>query len=109
MIATANLILQSETAIECKRLSYRINGVDAEKWHIEGYELCYDDIREKFAQNKPLLSLLKTTTSKILAEATTDCLRGTGIALRDTCALNTDTWSSTGWLSCILITIHEEL
>ena len=37
---TANLILQSETAIECKRLSYRINGVDAEKWCNEGYELC---------------------------------------------------------------------
>ena len=106
---TANLILQSKTAIECKRLSYRIKGVDVEKWHNEGYELCYDGIREKFAQNKPLLSLLKTTTPKILVEATSDHLWGTGITLRDTCALDINKWSSTGWLSHMLITICEEL
>ena len=106
---TANLILQSKTAIECKRLSYRIKGIDVENWHNEGYELCYDGIREKFAQNKSLLSLLKTATPKILVEATSDHLWGTGIALRDTCVLDIDKWSSIGWLSHMLITIHEEL
>ena len=63
---TANQILQSETALECKKLSYNINGVDKEKWMNIGYELCFDGIREKFLQNPPLLSMLKTTTPKIL-------------------------------------------
>ena len=58
---TANFILQSESALDCKWLSYKIKGVDNEKWCNEGYDLCFDGVREKFAQNRPLLSLLKTT------------------------------------------------
>ena len=106
---TANLILQSDSALDCKWLSYKIKGVDIEKWHNEGYELCFDGVREKLVQNQPLLSLLKTTSPKILAEATSDHLWGTGIELRDTSALNTDKWSSTGWLSRMLLTIHDDL
>ena len=98
---TANLILQTQTPMECKKLSYRINGVDNEKWR--------NEIREKFSQNQPLLLLLKTTTPKILAEATTDRLWGTGTALRDTCAQDTEKWNSPGWLSHMLIAIHDEL
>ena len=85
----ANKILNSETVIECKRLSYQINGVDNDKWCNEGYEVCYDGIREKFIQNLNLLSMLKSTTPKNLAEATTDQQWGTGIALRYTSALDT--------------------
>ena len=70
----ANQILQCETPLECKRLSYNINGVDNEKWINVGYELCFDGIQEKFLQNLPLLSMLKTTSPKILAEATADRL-----------------------------------
>ena len=50
---TANQILQCETPLECKNLSYNINGVDREKWMSVGYELCFDGIREKFLQNPP--------------------------------------------------------
>ena len=77
----ANLILQSETPMECKKLSYKINGVDNEKWKNEGYKVCYDGVREKFQQNNALLALLKSTSPKTLAEATTDRLWGTGIPL----------------------------
>ena len=41
---TANQILQSDTALECKRLSHNINGVDNDKWKSVGYELCFDGI-----------------------------------------------------------------
>ena len=41
---TANQILQFETPLECKILSYNINGVDKEKWMNMGYELCFDGI-----------------------------------------------------------------
>ena len=102
-----NKILQTETPIECKRLSYQINGVAREKWQNDGYEVCYDGIHEKFIQNPPLLSMLKTTKPKTLMKATSDHLWGTGIPLRDNCAL--DKWSSPGWLSRMLLTICNEI
>ena len=105
---TANLILQSDSALDCKQLSYKIKGVDIEKWRNEGYDLCFDGVREKFVQNPPLLALLKSTMPKILAEATLDRLWGTGITLRDTNALNTGKWNSTGWLSKMLLTIRDD-
>ena len=104
----ANQILQCETPLECKRLSYNINRVDRQKWINVVYELCFDGIREKFLQNPPLLAMLKTTSPKILAEATTDHLWGTGIRLRDTCALDTDKSAGPGWLSRMLTTIRDE-
>ena len=106
---TANRILLVETPLECKRLSYKINGVDQEKWNSDGYEVCFGGVREKFKQNLPLLQLLKTTSPKILAEATHDRLWGTGIALHDTCALQVGKWHSIGWLSCMLMAIRDEI
>ena len=105
---TANQILQCETPLECKKLGYTINGVDKEKWSNIGYEKCFDGIREKFLQNPPLLSMLKTTTPKILAEATQDRLWGTGIKLHDTCALDIEKWTGPGWSSRMLHTIRGE-
>ena len=105
---TANQILQTDPALECKRLSYNINGVDNEKWKSVGYELYFDGIREKFLQNPPLLAMLKTTTPKILAEATTDRLWGTGVRLRDRSALDTGKWTGIGWLSRMLTTIRNK-
>ena len=105
---TANQILQTDTALECKRLSHNINGVDKKKWKSVGYELCFDGIKEKFLQNPPLLAMLKTTAPKTLAEATLDKLWGTGIRLRDRNVLDTEKWSGAGWLSKMLITIRNE-
>ena len=82
--------------------------MDNEKWKSVGYELCFDGIREKFLQNPPLLAMLKTTTPKILSEATTDRLWGTGVRLRDRSALDTGKWSGVGWLSRMLTTIRDE-
>ena len=105
---TANQILQCETPHECKKLSYNINGVDREKWMSVGYDICFNGIREKFLQNPPLLAMLKTMSPKILAEATTNHLWGTGLQLRDTHALDTEKWAGPGWLSRMLITIRDE-
>ena len=105
---TANQILQAETPLECKKLGYTINGVDKEKWSNIGYNKCFDGIREKFLQNPPLLSMLKTTSPKILAEATHDRIWGTGIRLHDACALDTEKWAGPGWLSRMLHTIRCE-
>ena len=48
--------------------------MDREKWENDGYEVCYDGLHEKFVQNPPLLSMLKTTKPKILVKATSDHL-----------------------------------
>ena len=101
----ANKILKTDTAIECKRLSYQINGMDAEHWRNEGYDICYEGIKQKFLQNDALLAQLKSTTPKLLAEATPNRLWGTGIGLRDKNALKTNNWTSPGWLSKMLINI----
>ena len=104
----ANKILKTDTAIECKRLSHQINGVDAEHWRNEGYDICYEGIKQKFLQNDALLAQLKSTTPKILAEAMPDRLWGTGISLHDKNALETNNWTSPGWLSKMLINIHSD-
>ena len=104
----ANKILKTDTAIECKRLSYQINGVDAECWRNEGYDICYEGIKQKFFQNDALLAQLKSTTPKILAEAMPDRLWGTGIGLHDKNALETNNWTSPGWLSKMLLNIHSD-
>ena len=101
----ANKILNTDTAIECKRLSYQINGVDTERWKNEGYDICYEGIKQKFLQNDVLLAQLKSTTPKILAEATPNKLWGTGISLHDKNALKMNNWTSLGWLSKMLINI----
>ena len=94
----ANRILLADTPMECKQLSYKING----------YEVCFGGVHEKFIQNQPLLQLLKTASLKILAEATTDRLWGTSITLRNSCALQIEKWHSSGWLSHMLMTIGDE-
>ena len=104
----ANKILKTDTAIECKRLSYQINGVDVEHWRNEGYNICYEGIKQKFLQNEDLLSKLKSTTPKILAEATPNRLWGTGVGLCDKNALEMNNWTSPGWLSKMLLNISSD-
>ena len=69
----ANKILNAETAKECKRLSYQINGVDADRWRNDGYDIYYEGVKQKFLQNDTL-SMLKTMAPKISVEATPDRL-----------------------------------
>ena len=52
---TANQILTCSTPYEAKHLSYNINGFDAQRWKLDGYELFLDRISKKCLQNPPLL------------------------------------------------------
>ena len=93
--------------VDAKCLGYKISGFDMQKWSTEGYAVCLDGIRCKFMQNPLLLQMLKATGNKIIVEASTDKLWGTGIDLRDNQALNPDQWHSTGWMSSILMDIRD--
>ena len=104
---TANLILRCENALEAKKLSHDIKGVDYNKWKLEGYEACFPGIKEKFVQNPPLKSMLNTTKPKLLVEASVDRLWGTGIGIRDAKVLNENCWSGHGWLSRMFHNIRD--
>ena len=104
---TAEDILKCDTALDTKRLGYKINGFDMHKWSMEGYNICHDGIKSKFVQNPLLLQMLKVTGDKVIVEASTDKLWGTGIGLRDNQALNPSYWHSTGWMSSILMEIRD--
>ena len=52
--------------------------------------------------------MLLTTTPKLVAEATTDRMWGTGIHLRDSNALDRKRWTSNGWLSDMLMSTRSE-
>ena len=100
---TANLILCSESAIEAKRLSHKITGVDHSPWKLDGYEKCITGIMAKFNQNPLLKSMLASTKRKLLVEASMDRLWGTGVGLKDINVLSHTHWTGHGWLS----TLHK--
>ena len=104
----ADQILTCDNAYEAKHLGYHIAGFDMKRWINDGYSLCYDGIHAKFTQNRNLLMMLKSTAPKVLVEATSDRLWGTGISLRDHQALNPDKWHNKGWMSTMLMGIRDE-
>ena len=73
---TANLVLKCETPLKAK-------GVDYNRWKLDGFDVCPDGIKEKFNQNPLLMTMVSATKPKLLVEASTDKLWGTGIGLRD--------------------------
>ena len=105
---TANLILRTDSAIKAKRLSHKITGVDHTRWKLDGYEKCVTGIMAKFDQNPLLKSMLLSTKPKLLVEASTDKLWGTGVGLRDSNVLTRKHWMGHGWLSKILHHIRDD-
>ena len=85
---TATSIINSETARDAKKLSYKIQGYDAKTWRDKGYDLCLPGLKEKFLQNPILMNMLRTTSPKLLVESSFDKTWGTGIPLKDKDALN---------------------
>ena len=105
---TTNLILRTDSAIEAKRLSYKIAGVDHLRWKLDGYHKCEPGIMAKFDQNPLLKSMLLSTKPKLLVEASTDTLWGTGVGLKHSNVLSRKHWTGQGWLSKMLHTIRDD-
>ena len=85
---SADAIINSDSAVEAKRLGYRIQGFDAKVWYDKGYNLCMPGIGTKYQQNPTLLNMLRTTAPKLLVESTADKTWGTSIPLKEKEALN---------------------
>ena len=105
---TANSILKRVTALDVKRLSYKIVNFNKQQWVRDGYEICERGVRAKFEQNELLMNMLKTTRPKVLAESSLDRLWGTGLSLNDKDALNATRWNGEGWLSRMLMGIRDD-
>ena len=105
---TANQILSCNTPLEAKQLGYDVNGFDAKKWPKDGYSICLDGIKEKFIQNPPLLQMLKSTSPKLIVEASMDKQWGTGVHLHSVNALKRESWNGNSWMSQMLNEIRSE-
>ena len=66
------------------------------KCNADGFELCLKGVEAKFMVN------VETTEPKILVEASTDRLWGTGVSIKDTHVLDSKKWYRRGWLSDML-------
>ena len=93
--------MQTDDPYEIKRLSYKIQGFDKERWRHEGFDICFRGVEAKFKQNPPLLAMLKTTYPKILVEATSDRLWSTGVPMHDSNVLKSEKWlAMVGYQKC---------
>ena len=69
---TANKILLRDSPLEAKKLGYKINGFDINRWKNDGYSICLERIRTKFVKSHNLLQMLRSTSPKLLVEASSD-------------------------------------
>ena len=109
-MSTADNILSSSTALECKNLSANIQNFDKSKWDRNAKTLCTPGIYCKFAQNPALRDLLiNCTGDRQIVECAKDRLWGTGVALHRDDALDNTMWTTPGIMGAILMEIHDQL
>ena len=106
---TANAILQSKTALDCKLLAREIKNYDHENCKAHAKEKCKPGLAAKFLSSESLLNLLKSKGDKMIVEACHDSLWGTGVPLRDKDCLKHEKWSGQGILGEILCELRSKL
>ena len=107
---SADRIMNTTTAQECKSISINIEHFDEDKWNEVAKNLCAKGINEKFLQNPPLLDVLLTRTStKTIIEATKDDIWGTGTAIHSPNCLLRNKWVSQGIMGEILQELRDEI
>ena len=91
---TADRILRSATALECKSLSRNIPNYDRDRWMGSAKMLCESGIYQKFKQNPAMAAALLDTGNQKLVEASYDKDWGPGIPLLDRNCIHEDHWNS---------------
>ena len=105
---TAERIMDTTTAAECKSIGYSVTDFNQETWNNSAKEICAKGINEKFLQNPELLDFLLTRTgTKTIIESTKDDIWGTGVVLHNPNCLKRNKWLSQG--QGIMGEILEEL
>ena len=107
---SADKIMNTSTAQECKSISMNIEHFDEDKWNETVKNLCAKGINEKFLQNPSLLDVLLTCTStKTIIEATKDDIWDTGTALHSPNCLLQNKWVSQDIMGEILQELRDEV
>ena len=106
---SADQILVSSSAQECKELGKNIRGSNEEKWKREAEDLCYPGLLATFTQNHCLKEMLLSTGNQELVEASYDTTWGTGIPLRQKDCLNRSKWKSIGLLGHLLMRVRAAI
>ena len=108
-IDSADRILVSNSAQECKELGKSIIGANEDTWKREAENLCYPGILAKFVQNRYLQDMLLSTNSQDLVEASYDTVWGTGVPLRHRDCLERMQWKGIGLLGHLLMRVRADI
>ena len=76
-------ILNASTPLECKRLAREIINYNEDNWRMIAKNMCFEGLKEKFAQNPTLVETLLKTNNKTLVECSFDRIWGNGVPLGD--------------------------
>ena len=104
---TCKKILESEDALEAKKLVKEIAGFDFRKWKESARELCEPGVLAKFLQNPSIMDKLLSTGTKNIVECSHDTLWGCGKPLQNQSFLISDSWSGENLLRQILMSVHD--
>jgi ribA/ribD-fused uncharacterized protein len=108
-VENANAILKIKQPDVQKQLGRCISGYNEEVWANVRYRVMLDVCREKFTQNRKLLTELLNTGSKIIVEASPyDTIWGIGLGVEDPRALDETQWLGQNLLGKVLMELRSE-
>lgn len=104
----ATKILNCQTPGECIRLGRRVRGFDGSIWNDKKYQISKDGNTAKFEQHPDLLTVLKSTKGKFIAEAApNDCVWGIGISAAQ--SKSRVKWKGQNLLGKVLMDIRDNV
>ena len=71
--------------------------------------MCFEGLKEKFAQNPTLVEILLKTNNKTLVECSFDRIWGNGVPLGDRSCMDRQKWYNVGILGEMLMEIRSQL
>ena len=102
-------ILSASTPLECKRLAREIANYNEDNWRMVAKNMCFEGLKEKFAQNPTLEETLLKTENKTLVECSFDRIWGNGVPLGDRSCMDRQKWYNVGILGEMLMEIRSQL
>ena len=106
---TADKIMISSTALECKEYGKQVKGYKEDIWKEQAEQLCTPGILAKFQSHQCLADMLQSTGNQQIVEATYDTMWGTGIPLHHKDCSNPRYWKGQGLLGTILMYVCRKL
>ena len=102
-------ILNASTPLECKKLAREIVNYNEDNWRMVAKNMCFEGLKEKFAQNPTLVETLLKTNNKTLVECSFDRIWGNGVPLGDRSCMDRQKWYNVGILGEMLMEIRSQL